>query len=53
MRYRDGVPVASLAIAGPVHRFTPDRVVAIAQRLMPAGKELSHRIQNLQEEKIR
>ena len=49
----DGVPVASLAIAGPVHRFTPDRVVTVAQQLMPAGKELSRRIQNLQEERIR
>ncbi len=49
----DGVPVASLAIAGPVHRFTPDRVVKVAHELLPAGKELSRRIQNLQEEKIR
>lgn len=49
----DGVPVASLAIAGPVHRFTPDRVVMVAQQLMSAGKELSRRIQNVQEEKIR
>ena len=49
----DGVPVASLAIAGPVHRFTPDRVVTVAQKLMPAGKELSRRIQSLEEEKAR
>jgi DNA-binding IclR family transcriptional regulator len=49
----DGVPVASLAIAGPVHRFTPDRVLKVAHELLPAGKELTRRIQSLQEEKIR
>ncbi|HEY2991520.1 MAG TPA: IclR family transcriptional regulator [Methylomirabilota bacterium] len=47
----DGVPVASLGIAGPVHRFTAERVAAIAQRLLPAAKELSRRIQSLSEER--
>jgi len=47
----DGVPVASLAVAGPVHRFTPERVAAVAQRLMPAAKELGRRIQNVREER--
>ncbi|HEV8441157.1 MAG TPA: IclR family transcriptional regulator [Methylomirabilota bacterium] len=42
----DGVAVASLGIAGPVHRFTPERVVTIAQRLLTAGKELSRRAQS-------
>lgn len=37
--------VASLGIAGPVHRFTPERVVAVAQRLLPAAKELSRTLQ--------
>jgi DNA-binding IclR family transcriptional regulator len=49
----DGAPLASLAIAGPVHRFTPDRVASVAQRLLPAAKELSRRIQSLQEERVR
>ena len=43
----DGVAVASLGIAGPVHRFTPERVASIAQRLLVAGKELSRRAQSV------
>lgn len=42
----DGDPVASLGIAGPVHRFTPGRVATIAQQLLPVAKELGRRIQN-------
>jgi DNA-binding IclR family transcriptional regulator len=42
---RDDQVVASLGIAGPVHRFTPERALAVAQRLLPAGKELGRRIQ--------
>jgi DNA-binding IclR family transcriptional regulator len=44
---REGYAVASLGIAGPVHRFTPERVATIAQRLLPAGKELGRALQNL------
>jgi DNA-binding IclR family transcriptional regulator len=47
----DGFAVASLGIAGPVHRFSPDRVVSVAQRLLTAGKELSRRVQNAQLER--
>jgi len=47
----EGFAVASLGIAGPVHRFTPDRVASVAQRLLTAGKELSRRAQNAQLEK--
>lgn len=43
----DGVPVASLGIAGPVHRFTPARVAGVAQRLLAVAKELGRRIQNV------
>jgi IclR family acetate operon transcriptional repressor len=43
----DGVAVASLGIAGPVHRFSQERVASIAQRLLSAGKELSRRAQNI------
>jgi len=43
----DGVALASLGIAGPIHRFTPERVVTIAQRLSSVGKELSRRAQNM------
>ena len=42
----DGVAVASLGIAGPVHRFNPERVSSIAQELLSAGKELSRGAQN-------
>jgi IclR family acetate operon transcriptional repressor len=41
----DGFPVATLGIAGPLHRFTPDRVVSVAQRLLPAAKELGRTLQ--------
>jgi DNA-binding IclR family transcriptional regulator len=41
----DGYAVASLGVAGPVHRFTAERVAAIAHKLLPAGKELSRRVQ--------
>lgn len=40
-----GHAVASLGIAGPVHRFSVERVAAVAQKLLPAGKELSRRVQ--------
>ncbi len=43
----DGFALASLGIAGPVHRFNPERVVAIAQRLLPVAKELSRRAQSI------
>src|SRR5262249_45667617 len=43
----DGVAVASLGIAGPVHRFSPERVATIAQHLLPAGKGLSRRLQSV------
>jgi DNA-binding IclR family transcriptional regulator len=43
----EGVPLASPGIAGPVHRFTAERVVAIAQRLLPAAKELSRGLQGV------
>jgi DNA-binding IclR family transcriptional regulator len=46
----DGHAVASLGIAGPVHRFTSDRVAVIAHRLLTAGKELSRRVQAGREE---
>jgi IclR family acetate operon transcriptional repressor len=42
----DGIAVASLAIAGPVHRFTPRRVATIAHRLLSAGQELSRQAQS-------
>ncbi len=48
----DGFALASLGIAGPVHRFTPDRVVSVAQRLLTAGKELSRRAQNAELHKV-
>lgn len=41
----EGFAVASLGIAGPIHRFTPERVVSIAERLLPAAKELSRTLQ--------
>jgi len=41
----DSYAVASLGIAGPRHRMTPERVRAIALKLLPAGKELSRRVQ--------
>ncbi len=41
----DGYAVASLGIAGPLHRVTPERVKTIAHKLLPAGKELSRRVQ--------
>lgn len=40
----EGHAVASLGIAGPIHRFTPERVERIGQRLIPAGKELSQKV---------
>jgi IclR family transcriptional regulator, acetate operon repressor len=48
----EGWAVASLGIAGPVHRFTPERVASVAQRLLTAGKELSRRAQNAQLDKV-
>ncbi len=40
-----GSAIASLGIAGPVHRFTPGRIERVAQRLLPAGKEMTRRVQ--------
>lgn len=42
----EGAALASLGVAGPVHRFTPERVVTVGQRLLTVGKELSRRLQN-------
>jgi IclR family acetate operon transcriptional repressor len=40
----EGWATASLGIAGPVHRFTPERVERIAERLLPAAKDLTQKI---------
>ncbi len=40
----EGFAIASLGIAGPVQRFTPERVESTAQRLLPAGKDLSQKV---------
>lgn len=41
----EGYAVASLGIAGPVHRLPSDRVEQIAELLLRAGRELNRRIQ--------
>lgn len=41
----DGHTNASLAIAGPLQRMTPQRVSALAPSLIEAGKDVSRRLQ--------
>lgn len=40
----EGLPLASLGIGAPVHRCTPQRVEAIAQKLKVAARELGRRL---------
>jgi len=48
----EGWALASLGIAGPIHRFTPERVAGIAQRLLTVGKELGRRAQTAHLERM-
>ncbi len=41
----DGYAVASLAVAGPIHRMTSQRVSGLAQIVTAAGKDVSRRLQ--------
>lgn len=41
----DGHAIASLAVAGPIQRMTSQRVSALGQILMDAGKDVSRRLQ--------